>query len=326
MAEELTQAASSPAEAADPFNGETPSLSEFIEFRKDGTLPERFKPAEAAPTDAPEETVEPAEGESPEDAPESEPEEKPQEPPQKPVSPAEKRIKQLLAEKKDLERRLAAQAPTDVKTESSTAPAAQQASQPQYTRTKPTPEGTNSEGKPYAAYEDYVEDLALWSGEQQLAKYQRQQAEQQAQSVLRSQLEDARARYEDADETIFPTAQAIAEANIPLVVKQVIQDSDVFVDLCYVIGSDPEELQKFIVLAAKNPRMAIGKVFEYERGTKEALSGESGQAPEKKKTQAPKPPTPVGGSSSRAFDVNDDSLSADDWFRKRNAQLEKRKT
>ena len=329
MSEQQTQAASSPAETEDVFHGETPTLEEFNHYRSSGEVPARFKPAEpaaSATADAPEQTADPAEDESPEHAPESDPE-KAQEPPAKPISPAEKRIKQLLAEKKELERKLAAQAPTDVKPESSTAPAAQQKPDPQYTRPKPKPDGMSQDGKPYETYEDYVEDLANWSGDQKVAQFQRQQAEQQAQSVVRQKIEDARTRYEDADETIFPTAKAIHDAQIPHVVKAVIEDSDVYVDLCYVAGSDPDELAKFIALAQSNPRAAIGKVFEYERGIKEALAknGNAETAPEKKRTQAPPPPTPVGGTSSRAFDVNDDSLSADEWFRKRNAQLDKRR-
>jgi hypothetical protein len=42
------------------------------------------------------------------------------------------------------------------------------------------------------------------------------------------------------------------------------------------------------------------------------------------KTNAPKPPSPVGGSSSKAFSVSDESLSADEWFRQRNADLKSR--
>ena len=50
-----TQAVSSPAEAADPFEGQTPTLAEFNEYRNSGELPERFKPAvaESAPADDP---------------------------------------------------------------------------------------------------------------------------------------------------------------------------------------------------------------------------------------------------------------------------------
>ena len=109
-------------------------------------------------------------------------------------------------------------------------------------------------------------------------------------------------------------------------VKEVFAGSELFTDLCYVVGTDPEELQKFVTLAGQNPRAAIATVFEYERGIREELakaSGtDSGQAPEVKRTNAPKPPSPVNAGIGRGtFDVNDDSTPTDEWFKKRNKQL-----
>lgn len=320
-------AASSPAVYDGPEG-----LAEFIQWRQSGNKlpePEPAETAESAPADAPEETVE-SEDEKSESASESESEEEAQEPPQK-GSGAEKRIKQLLARVKELERAQAAK--QDVKPESSTAQPQQAAPG---TRTKPTPDGNGPDGKPYASYEAYVEDLADWKSEQRLVQFQQQQAEQQALNALRATLEEARSRYEDADEVIFPAAQAIRDAQIPQAIKEVFAQSDTFVDLCYVLGSDPDELQKFVSLAQKNPRAALAKVFEYERGIREEFSKprdaegkfaaekEPQKAPEKRQTQAPKPPSPVGGGSSRAFDVNDESLSNDEWARKRNAERQKR--
>jgi hypothetical protein len=43
------------------------------------------------------------------------------------------------------------------------------------------------------------------------------------------------------------------------------------------------------------------------------------------KTSAPKPPSPVGGSSGRGFDVSDESLSSDEWMRQRNEQVSRRR-
>ena len=329
MPEQSTPAASSPAETEDVFNGETPTLEEFNHYRSSGEIPERFKPAakpqaDSAPADLPKETAK-AEGDEPENVPDPAPDDE-QEPPQNLGAKARRRFEKLAAEVKELKAQIAAQPKTDAKPESSTAPAPQQAVQPG-TRPKPKPDGMNQEGKPYETYEDYVEDLADWKAEQRIAAERQRQVDQQAQAAIRTKMDDARARYEDADETILPTAKTIHEAQIPAVVKQVIEDSEVYVDLCYVAGSDPDELQKFIALAQRDPRAAIGKVFEYERGIKEELAknGTAAAAPEKKRTQAPAPPTPVGGASSRGFDVNDDSLSADEWFQKRNAQLERRR-
>lgn len=320
-----TQAASSTAEV-DVFQGQSPTMAEYDHYRLTGELSERFKPAEKAATDTLEETaVEPA-GDEPE--PESDPDEEveAQEPPQK-GSPAQKRILQLLAENKRLKE--AAAAKTDVKPESSTA---QAEPTPQATRPKPTVDAKDKDGKPkYASYEDYIEDLADWKAEQQLARFKAEQAKQEALKSTQAKLDEARARYKDADEVIFPAAQAINDAKIPPVIKQVFADSDVFADLCYVVGSDADELTKFVSLAQTNPRAALAKVFEYERAIREELSSEGKEetkaekAPEVKKTTAPKPPVPVGGGSSKAFDVNDESLSADEWRKKREKQLSQRR-
>ena len=319
MPEETTQAASSPAEVEDVFRGETPTLHEFNQYRDTGELPTRFKPAEnaeSAPADAQEETEE-SEDEESETESESETEEA-QEPPQK-GSGAEKRIKQLLAKTKELEAKLAGK--QDVKTEPSPVP--------QYTRPKPTADDKKQDGSPkFDSYEDFVEELADWKAEQRLATAKREQEQQEAQTALQKQVDEARTRYDDVDEVIFPAAQAINEARIPQAVKEVFSQSDLFVDLCYVVGSDPDELKKFISLAQTNPRAAIGKVFEYERGIREELSNDGddkGKKAPEKKTNAPKPPSPVGGASSRAFDVSDESLSPEEWMRKRNSDLAKRR-
>ena len=333
MADVQTQAASSPAETEDVFHGETPTLEEFNHYRSSGEVPARFKPAESAASataDAPEQTADPAEDENPEHAPESDPE-KAQEPPAKPISPAEKRIKQLLAEKKELERKLAAQAPTDVKPESSTAPAAQKPAQnfqewfDKFDEQKYINE--DAAAHPNLSYERLAIRAQLHVTETREQFLRAEQADQQALAAIRSKMDEVTERYPDAVDVIHSAADTIHNAPIPPGVKQLIEDSDVYLDLCYVAGGDPNELQKFIALAQKNPRAAIGKVFEYERGIREALAknGNAETAPEKKRTQAPPPPTPVGGTSPRGFDVNDDSLSADEWFKKRNAQLEKRR-
>lgn len=316
MAEE-TQSASS-TEVEDVFQGKQVSMDEFSRYRQDGELPARFKPAaaESAPDDTLEET-EKTEGENLEPATDSEPEDKQELPPK--ATPAEKRIKQLLAEKKELERKL--EEKTGVKTEP--APVEAKAAFP-----KPTAEDKNPDGTPkYKEYEDVIEAISRWAAKEERTKWEREQREQDGKKALQVKLDDARERYDDADDVIFPANQAIQTAQIPLVVKEVFAQSDLFVDLCYVVGSDPEELKKFLTLARTNPRAAIGKVFEYERGIREELAKntDGGETPVPKKTSAPKPPVPVGGGSSRAFDVSDESLSPNDWMRKRNAALQKKR-
>lgn len=325
---ETTVAESSPAEVADVFGGEQVSMAEFSNYRQSGELPERFKPAPT--TDAPEQTAVELATEPEADSDDA------QDPPPK-GSEAQKRILQLLAEKKELQRKLDAvpAAKTDVKTEPSTA---QNAAAPQtYAEWRKTFKPSAwveqySKENPTATYEDANAAMADHLSDAKDHFRAIEQRQQSALNALKEKMEDARSRYTDADTVIFPTGEAIRTADIPVTVKTVIADSDVFPDLCYVIGSDPDELKTFISLAKSSPRAALAKVFEYERGIKAELAKigkgseepNGGKAPESKKTNAPRPVSPVSGASSRAFDVSDDSLSADEWMRKRNEQVLRR--
>ncbi len=322
-----TVAASSPAEVSDVFNGENVSLAEFNRYRQDGELPDRFKPepAESAPADAPEETAE-TEGDEPETAPAAEPEDAQE---QTKGSGAEKRIKQLLAKTKELERALAAK--KDAVPDSS--PAQPQQS-PQNPRTyqeyrqafKPSKFLEEyAKANPAAEYEDATAAMADHLSDAREHFRSIEQAEQAKMSALRAKLEDARTRYTNADDTIFPAALAIRDAQIPQSVKDVFAESEHFVDLCYVVGEDPDELKKFISLAQTNAGAAKRQVFAYERGIAEELAKPKDgkfKTPEKKQTTAPKPAATVNSGTARgSFDVNDESLPNDEWMRKRNKQV-----
>jgi len=332
---EQTQAASS---TADPFNGQETTRAEFQKYRDTGEVPERFKPAPAA-NDAPEETAD-AEPEEAEDAPESAPEE-PQEQPQK-KSPAEKRILQLLAKQKELERKLEEVA----KPTQSASSAAQTPRQPQtfnewldqfdvdtweedYVKANPT----HSFAKMQLAEKVFVDGAKAHFDSIQ----QRVNAEKQA---LDEKVADASSRYENFDEIKESFLNKIVQvkdgqpiALIPPTVIGVINSSDMLPDLLYTIGSNESELNKFIAMAKADPNKAIRYVAKVESLIAEELAkpketparGEDGKfkanAPEKRQTSAPKPIAPVNGGASRAFDVSDDSLSPEEWMRKRNKQL-----
>lgn len=339
---EQTQAASSPAEVVDVFNGKSPTLAEYNHFRQSGEVPQRFKPepAESAPAAAPEQTVE-SEDEESESASESESEQS-QEQPQK-GSGAEKRIKQLLAEKKELQRKLEAAAkPTQ--TDPSPAPAAQPKVPQNYQEYRQSFKPSEwiaeyAKRNPQASYEDAnaaMADHLLDARDHFRSIEQRTQAEKQA---LDAKVNDAKERYENFDEikTSF-LAKTISDKGTPLIPVQVlsiINDSDYLADVLYTIGSDEAELAKFVAMAKATPNKAIRYVARVEALIAEELAkpketpvrGQNGQfqAPEPKKTAAPKPPSPVGGVNARGFDVNDMSLSAEEWARKRNAELAKRK-
>ena len=332
---ETTQAASSPA---DVFNGEQVSLAEFSKYREDGTIPERFKPAdpaESAPAD------ESKEAEQSDIDPDSDPGEA-QEQPQKEETPADKRIKQLLAERYQLRRKLEEVTKQDARPDSSPARPAQPQPPQNYQEYRQAfkPSAFIEEyakQNPDASYEDANAAMAdhLYEVRRHFDTIeQRVNAEKQA---LESRVSEARDRYADFDEIKDNfLAKTISEKGTPLIplpVLSMINDSDVMAHLLYTIGSDPAELAKFVDIAKSNPNKAIRYVTKVESLIAEELAkpkettarGEDGKfkssAPEKPKTQAPKPPSPVGGSSSRAFDMNDESLSTEEWFRKRNAEL-----
>lgn len=346
---EQTQAASSAAE--DVFRGESVSFDEFSRYRADGTLPERFKPAEpaaeSAPADAPEETVEsaPEKGES---DPDSETEVEDQEPPQK-GSGAEKRIKQLLARTKELERRLDEAAKQGAKPDSPPAQPQQAQQQPpqnyQEWRKAFKPAEWVSQyikDNPEASYEDANATMADYLADVRDGFKSREQAFAEQKRKWDAQISEAAQRYEDFESVKGEfAAKVVADQQIPLAIKEMLNDSDVLPDLVHAIASDPAELAKFVALAKNSPtkaaRYIAAKEAEIEaklptgsavpRNEKGQFTGkepDSGKAPEKRQTQAPRPPTPVSGGSSRGFDVSDESLSPEEWMRKRNQQIRSR--
>lgn len=343
-------AASSAAEA-DVFQGQQPTLDEYNSYRQSGKLPERFKPAESAesaPADAPEETATPEiDGES------ETPAEQHQEPTPKLTAKQRKaqieaRIEQewnkpepdvlAIAKLEATKDRIEA----GVKRKTEPAPVTQSAAPPT-NQSQPAPPQNYQDYRKAFQPSKFIEEFAKANPQ---ATYDDANAamadhlsdvrdhfrniEQQAQATkqnLDAQVKDAQERYENFDE-IKQTFldQVIGEKGMPLIppiVLSVINDSDYLTDLLYTLGSDEAEVAKFVALAKSDPRRAIRYVARVEALIEEELAGKEpdGKAPEPKKTAAPKPPSPVSGSNSRAFDVNDDSLSPEEWMRKRNSQL-----
>jgi hypothetical protein len=342
MTNETVVAGSSPADA-DPFEGRNIGVDEYIRSR----APQPADSADSATVDKPEETAD-------DSAPDSDPDAQAVVPPKGKVKSqtAEQRIAQLdgAIEKEwnEAEPNLVriAQFTTTIekirqgaglarKTEP--APVAsqpQQASQPQpqHTRPKPTPEGHGPNGKPYETYEEYIEDAARWAAEQERAKWESDLAQREAIKQVNATRSKAQEIYEDFEEVASPAADVVMrlvrDPNVSDILKRTVFDPDGF-HILYALGSDPEISAKFEKMALTDPAEAIYiwkqlKAEAQKHLTSDADEPKGGETPEPKRTQAPKPPSPVSGASSRAFDVSDDSLSADEWMRKRNAQIEKR--
>jgi hypothetical protein len=278
--------------------------SEYAEWRVNGEIP---KPkTESAPTVEPGEATTPRQQETP-------------------TRPKPKTAEQRIAELESTIEKIRKGANLEGKK-----PEPQPASDPkpvQATRPKPTVDGKGSDGKPYATYEDFTEDLADWKAEQREVAGEQRRAVQAQQDALKAEVEKARGRYDNLDEVMFPTLKAITEAKVAPVISQMLNDSEVLPDLLYTIGSDSDELAAFVKMAQTSPGKAIRYLAVTENLIREELDkasrpthekGEDGKfvkeepvAPAKRGPEsAPEPPIEIASRGAGGGDAAATALSA----------------
>lgn len=272
------------------------------EFRKTGELPGTTKetpkkPEESAPSDPPKEAEADA-GDPP-------PPKTEQERSERDKAKSAKRFNDLLEENKRLKADLETRKPSEPKPE----PKAEVAPPP--TRPKPTVDEKNPDGTPkYKEYEDYIEELADWKAEQREVKAKRE-AEQsdQAKKTL-AKVDEAKSRYENFTEVVKPFVDALADPKIPGVVRAMVDDSEVFADLAFVLAGD----DKFLDMAKTQPGKAIRFIALTESLIAEELAGKpkpaDEEAPVKPKTQAPRPPSEAGGRAAAPPDPEAAAIAA----------------
>lgn len=307
MSEQAEVVAESSPAVMDVSRGPLVNLTkeERVEFRTTGELP-MPKTEEAAPSSEPK----PEEGKA-KPVGDSEPPKEKQESAErkpKPAKTAEDRIAELEATIEKIRKGSGLEKP---KAESEPAkPETKPVQQQPPTRPKPTADDKKEDGTPqYATYEDFVEDLSDWKAEQREVKTQREQREQAQASSFNSKVAEARARYENFDEVVQPTATAInTDADISPVIKQLLIESDVLPDFLFTLGSDPAELAKFVKMAKESPGKAVRYIALTESLIAEELASKNEPAkteepPAKPKTQAPRPPSEAGGRASAPPDA-----------------------
>ena len=308
MAEETVVAAPSAAPVKTAVEIPRSGTPEYAEWRVNGSLPEP-KVEDSTPSDAPKETTSDAgESETP----------KPQEHSERPKKPgAEQRIKELAAKVKRLEAEAAARTPEPARPQ----PVQQQ---PQGQRAKPTVDGKNAQGKPYADYEEFMEDLADWKAEQRVAQYQRQQQEQAQRAEVEKRIQTAKSRYENFDEISRPFVKSfVDDAAIPMPVKVMVSESEVWPDLVFTIAGDAQEAAKFLEMAKTEPGKALRYIARVEGLIQEELGkGTPGRdangkfvkpesAPAKRGPEsAPAPPIEIGNRGAGTMDDEARALSA----------------
>jgi hypothetical protein len=156
------------------------------------------------------------------------------------------------------------------------------------TELKPPTKPKSDDFKTYEEYEDardkYFEEMADYKAAKKFQEFQVEQARNAAYQSVQNKLNEAKARYVDdpsAVETISATSRTlVSDQQIPLAVKSIIDQSEVWPDIVYTLGSKPEELQAFIKLGKENPDAAIRKAVLIEHLITQELS--KGGKPETK--------------------------------------------
>lgn len=85
-------------------------------------------------------------------------------------------------------------------------------------------------------------------------------------------------------------------------------------EVAHYLLFNPEETRALARMSAPDATRALIAISHKATRQNASTTG-------RRTTAAPKPPSPVNGSSRGDFDVNDESGSADDWFKRRNEQL-----
>lgn len=329
---------------------EVPRTSaEYAEWRQTGKLPAQPKSEASAPS-----TDHSAAGEKPAEkpAPASEAGKGTQEKPKPARDNAAARLNELLD---DLRR--AGYTPAELKTLRREATKTDQAAAPAKPATeqtanpaelKPPTKPKQEDFKTYEEFElardKYFEDLADFKAQKRVEEFQQQQEQKAAQETVRQKMEEARTRYSsdpEAVNTISATARAITgDQQIPLTVKAILDQSPVWPDILYTLGSKAEELASFIELSKSNPGAAIRKAVLLEQlVTQELAKGAKPSAgegatqrdetgkfvaekpPEKKKEPAaPPPPTEVSGRGTPPPDEVEGAVRNNDFRRYRASQ------
>lgn len=143
---------------------------------------------------------------------------------------------------------------------------------------RPKPEDFETVDKYEEALDKYTEDLTDWK----LAMKDRERAAQAAKQEMDGKVASARQRYgETAGDTIKTAAKAFftPEAQIPGAVQAMLNESDVLVDLLYVIGSKADDMAALVKLSKENPGQAIRKLVVLEGLVREELKKPAAAAP-----------------------------------------------
>jgi hypothetical protein len=129
----------------------------------------------------------------------------------------------------------------------------------------------------------------------------------------------AHSDYKEVYEALTEDVKSKDEPELPQhVIKAIAEESEDPYELTYYLAKNRDEFRRFAEL---RPNQVLREVVKLD--TRLALQAQAPPAPVKEaKPAKPAPPAPVGArAATSGFDVNDDSLTPDEWRRQREKQL-----
>ena len=264
MDEQTTAVAveSSPAAPAAPATIEIPrsGTPEYAKWRMDGTIADKPKTEPAASSTADPDKAPMADANAPPAKKQESTEYKPK---------TEKRFQDLLSERDRLKaENEALKAPKPAPEPAKPAP------QPQSAEREPTVEDKNPDGTfKFKSYEEYVRAQARWEVRQELAAQRNHELQQAQLKQVEAKVTEAKTRYANFDEISRPfVKQFVDNQAIPMPVKIMVSESEVWPDLVFTIASKAEDREAFLTMAQQNPGKALRYIAKVETLIQEELS------------------------------------------------------
>jgi hypothetical protein len=327
----MSEQATAPVEAIDPFQGGEPTFEEFSKYRQTGEVPERFKPTEAAkePSEAKAETVDGQE-------PPKEAEQAKKEPERDETGKFKAKAAKLPPDVQEVFDRAFSKKEGKLRREYEARIAELTSKQ---TGTVPDKPANNPDAPPKrpelpklseykGTLEEYDKEVADYPA--RLAAYldsERQQKDRVESVQKRINESEAKAKkahpdYVDEFNALQEDIKNNDEPRLPEhVIRAIAEETDDPHEVTYYLAKNRDEFRRF---ASLTPAQAVKEAIKLD--VKLAIQPAT-PAPDKTPAKPkPAPPAPVGArASSSAFDVNDESMDPDEWARNRNKQLAERR-
>ena len=180
---------------------------------------------------------------------------------------------------------------------------------------------------PETSYEEANAAMSDFLAEVRDGFRQRNAQEEAYNRDLKAKLDEAKGRYENFDEVMWPTLKEInGDTSIHQSVKDMLSESEILPHVLYVIGNKASDKAEFYQMARSSPAKAKRYLASVEQLIYQELEGQKPlveAAPVKPKTSAPKPPAEVGGRANAPGDTLVAAAAAND-FRSFKAEINRR--